>query len=67
MSKSKKLFCYDGCEIACLDDLRDEPNDKRTWIVYEDSWGDKVHHIANGMTKEDAEWLCSMWKERKNE
>jgi len=40
---------------AATDDLKD--TDKRTYAIYADSFGPHVHHIAVGLTKEDAELI----------
>ncbi len=47
------LEFYDARTTAMLDDMRDL--DERYHRIYADSFGDKVHHIATGITKTNAE------------
>jgi len=55
MKDHKTWEFYNGQTTAIFDDLRD--SEERCYRIYADSFGDKVHHIATGLTKENAELI----------
>lgn len=55
MSEHKIWEFYEGRTTAMFDDLRD--SEERCYRIYTDSFGNKVHHIAAGLTKENAELI----------
>ena len=55
MKEHKVWKFYNGRTTAMFDDLRD--SDERCYRIYVDSFGDKIHHIATGLTKANAELI----------
>ncbi len=49
------LSFYDARTTAILDDLKDLED--RNYMIYADSFGETVHHVATGVTKDYAEFI----------